>query len=478
MIDRRNLLHGATATAVSLSATIALGHLRLHPPALPSWIGDLERRTFNWFWYVGRHDNGLIPDRWPTPSACSIAAVGFALTAYPIGVECGWISRAAARNRTLATLRFFDRAPQGEASSGVSGNRGFFYHFLHMDSGLRYREAELSSVDSAILFMGMLFAARWFDGADPGEAEIRLLATRIVERADWPWFQRGRASISMGWHPGAGFIERDWVGYNEGMMVVLLALGARQHPVADDAWNAWTSRYEEFWRGQGNTRHVAFGPLFGHQYSHIWVDFRGIQDAPMRAAGFDYFENSRRATYADRAYCIANPMGWDAYSRDLWGLTACDGPGNFRLRQGAVHGYSARGPLGQPDGLDDGTIAPTAAISSMPFAPEICIPATLALRRYAGGALYRNYGFADSFNPSVRDSSLKLDTGSVDPVHGWIAGDHLGIDQGSILAMLDNYRSGAVWRVMRHSPTIRRGLLRAGFTGGWLGAQATAGRHA
>ena len=468
MIERRDVLRGGGLAALGLPLAALEARSRAPLQALPPLFDDIERRTFAWFWQLGRADNGLIPDRWPTPSFCSIAAVGFALTAYPIGVERGWISRAAARAQTLATLRFFDRAPQGDAATGVSGHRGFFYHFLRMDSGLRYRDCELSSVDSSILFMGMLFAAGWFDSAHPDEAEIRRLATDIVERADWPWFQRGRASISMGWHPGEGFIERDWTGYNEGMMVVLLALGAKRHPVADGAWDAWTATYATCWRGQGDTRHIAFAPLFGHQYSHVWTDFRGIRDQPMRAAGFDYFENSRRATYADRAYCIANPMGWDGYSRDIWGLSACDGPGELRVRQGDVHGYAARGPLGQPDGLDDGTLAPTAAISSLPFAPEIVVPATEALRHYGGGALYRRYGFVDSFNPSVRDPSLRLETGTIDPRHGWIARDHLGIDQGPILAMIANHRRDTVWRVMRKLPTLRRGLTRAGFTGGWL----------
>ena len=469
-IDRRSLLRsGALASLAAPAGAVRLPRLAR---SLPPPFADLERRTFDFFWEVGRPDNGLIPDRWPTPSFASIAAVGFALTAYPIAVERGWITRAAARDRTLATLRFFANAPQGDGRRGVSGNRGFFYHFLEMSSGLRHGKTELSSVDTSLLFLGMLYAAGWFGASHPDEAEIRRLAETIVERADWPWFQRGRTAIAMGWSPEEGFLERDWIGYNEGMMVVLLALGSRAHPVADGAWDAWIAPYPDCWRGEGETRHVAFAPLFGHQYSHVWIDFRGIRDAPMRAAGFDYFENSRRATFANRAYCIANPIGWDGYSKDIWGLTACDGPGDFFIERNGplwhVHGYAARGPLGQPDGLDDGTMSPTAAISSLPFAPEICIPAMQALRRFAGGRLYRRYGFADAFNPTVRDTTLKLETGTIDPVEGWIAGDHLGIDQGPILAMLANYRSEAVWRVMRRSAPIVRGLKRAGFTGGWL----------
>ena len=180
----------------------------------------------------------------------------------------------------------------------------------------------------------------------------------------------------------------------------------------------------------------------------------------MRAAGFDYFENSRRETYANRAWCIANPNGWDGYSKDVWGLTACDGPGAFELpfkgRQRTFFGYAARGPEDEPDGRDDGTIAPTAALGSLPFAPEIVIPCAEALLKQPG--VFRKYGFADSFNPSFRYTDVKVETGTVDPHHGWVATDYLGIDQGPILLQAANYRDDFVWRHMRRVPAIRRGL--------------------
>lgn len=472
-IDRRLFLAGAgcAAGAAALAGTAASGIAR---SSLPPLFDDLAERTFRFFWETANPANGLVPDRWPTPSFCSIAAVGFALTAYPIGVERGWISRDQARQRTLATLEFFASAPTGPGASGVTGYRGFFYHFLDMQSGTRFRDVELSSVDSALLFLGILYAGEWFDGDHRDERRIRTLAERIVAGAEWRWFQKPDGAISMGWHPGNGFIERGWTGYNEGMMVVLLALGSIGHPVADGAWDAWTATYPPFWRGEGPSRHIAFAPLFGHQYSQMWIDFRGIRDAPMRAAGLDYFENSRRATIADRAYCIANPLRWDGYGRDIWGLTACDGPGDlsapFKGTMRQLHGYAARGPVGFPDGLDDGTIAPTAALGSLAFAPEICVPAAQALRAYGGGRLYGRYGFIDSFNPSVRSTDLRIGKGKVDPQLGWIDDDYLGIDQGPILGAIANHRDEAVWRVMRRSPVIRRGLARAGFTGGWLSA--------
>lgn len=441
---------------------------------LPAIYIEIEERTFRWFWDNVNAANGLVPDRWPTPSFSSIAAVGFGLVAYAIGAERGWCTRARARDLTLTSLRFFARAPQGPEPSGTTGYKGFYYHFLDTQTGVRHRDTELSSVDTTILLMGVLFAGQYYDRADAGEREIRRLSQVLYERADWNHFRSdGRTGISMGWHPESGLIERNWDGYNEGMFVNILALGSPTHPGPDGLWDQWTAPYPRFWRGEGPTRRVAFAPLFGHQYSHIFIDFRGIRDAPMRAAGFDYFENSRRETYANRAYCTSNPMGWDGYSADIWGLTACDGPGNFQLpfkgETRTFHGYSARGPVGEPDGRDDGTLAPTAALGSLPFAPEIVVPCAEALLREHGGRIFGRYGFRDSFNPSFRYSGLKLETGSVDPRSGWVATDHLGIDQGPILLQAANYRDDFVWRYMRQVPAIRRGLQRAGFTGGWLG---------
>jgi hypothetical protein len=471
-MERRTLLRGtawlAAAAAAPALARPAQGHI------LPAFYEEIEERTFRYFWNNVNRKNGLAPDRWPTPSFSSIAAVGFALAAYPVGVERGWSTRAEAADLTLTTLRFFWNAPQGPEPTGTTGYKGFFYHFLDMKTGLRFRDVELSSVDTAILMMGVLFAGQYYDRDDAREREIRRLADSLYARADWNHFRSdGRPSISMGWHPEHGLIDRSWDGYNEGMFVNILALGAPEHTVPAAVWESWTKPYPAFWRGSGPTRHIAFAPLFGHQYSHIWIDLRGIRDAPMRAAGLDYFENSRRATYADRAYCIANPMGWAGYSNEIWGLTACDGPGNFHLpyRGGMrdFYGYSARGPIDQPDGRDDGTLAPTAALGSLPFAPEIVIPCAQAMTQLYGGRLYGRYGLVDSFNPSFTDTGVKPETGSVDPKTGWVARDHLGIDQGPILLQAANHRDNFVWRHMRRVPAIRRGLLRAGFKGGWLG---------
>ena len=438
-------------------------------PPLAPFLDDLEQRTFAFFWQTTNPENGLVPDRYPAPSFSSIAAVGFGLTAYPIGVERGYVTREAARQRVLTTLRFFRDAPQGPDARGMTGHRGFFYHFLDMETGQRFQDVELSTIDTALLLAGVLFCQSYFDSADPAEVDIRELAEAIYRRADWRWFQARPPAISHAWWPERGFNTYDWIGYNEAMLVYILALGSPTFAVEPAAWATWTSDYDKSWGTHFGQEHLAFPPLFGHQYTHVWVDFRGIQDDYMRMRGLDYFENSRRATYAQQAYAMANPAGWKGYGRDVWGLTACDGPVDREIAYAGqprvFRTYAARG-LGAHD---DGTLAPTAAAGSIPFAPEIAIPAVLAIARRYGEHVYSQYGFLDSFNPSF-DFDVPVQHGRVIPGFGWIDGDYLGIDQGPILAMIENHRSDLVWRVMRKNPYIRTGLQRAGFRGGWLEA--------
>ena len=472
--DRRSFLKNSSLLIAGSALPSRAGAKLTSTRTLPSFYDEIERRTFRFFWETVNRKNGLIPDRWPTPSFCSIAAVGLALPVYAIGAERGWCTREEARDLTLTTLRFFWSAPQGPRLSGTAGYKGFFYHFIDMQTGLRYRDVELSSVDTTILFLGVLFAGAFYDRNHPTELEIRKLSAALYARADWNFFRSdGRAPISMGHHPEGGLIDANWVGYNEGMMVNVLALGAPVHAAPGNLWDQWTAPYGRFWRGKGPTRRLAFAPLFGHQYSQIFIDFRGIFDAPMRAAGFDYFENSRRETYANRAYCTANPMGWSGYSNRIWGLTACDGPGNFKLpykgRERQFFGYAARGPLGEPDERDDGTIAPTAALGSLPFAPEIVVRAADALLKEHGARIFDRFGFKDSFNPSFTYQNVRPERGRVDSRHGWVATDYLGIDQGPILLQAANYRDDFVWKYMRRVPAIRIGLKRDGFIGGWLG---------
>jgi hypothetical protein len=438
-----------------------------------AFLDDLERRTFRWFWDKANPVNGLVPDREPTASFSSVAAVGFGLTAYPIGVERGWVTREAARERTLTTLRFLRNAPAGEAAAGVSGFRGFLYHFLDMETGRRFETVELSTIDTALCLAGALFCESYFDGEDPAEAEVRALAGELFRRADWAWAATPRPPrISMGWTPEDGFHGYDWKGYNEAMIVYVLALGSPTHPASDGAWPAYTSTYR--WETFHGQTFVNFAPLFGHQYSHVFLDLEGIRDAYMREKGIDYFENSRRATLAQRAYAIANPGGFAGYGEDVWGLTACDGPADVTLdvngRRVRFFSYAARG-AGAHDVRDDGTLAPAAAAGSLPFTPELSVRALRTMVSRWGDDLYGPYGFRDAFNPTFTFSAA-LRHGRVAAEKGWFDIDALGIDQGPILAMIENQRSGLLWRTMRKNPAIVRGLVRAGFTGGWLAGAA------
>ena len=443
-----------------------------HPRQLA--LDDIEHRTFEFFWQTADPANGLVPDHWPLGKQpfASIAAVGFALTAYPIGVERGWITRAQARGRVLATLRFFAKAPQGTSEDGDAGYHGFYYHFLDMRTGKRYgRWVEVSTIDTTLLMAGVLFDESYFDRKDPQEREIRALADRLYRDVDWTWAQARPPLVSMGWTPGGKFIPHDWKGYDEAMLLYVLALGSPTHAVQPDAWKAWTSTYNRTWGSfMGSQPHVGFAPLFGHQYSESWIDFRGIQDAYMRAHGLDYFENSRRAVIGQRNYAILDPRHFVGYGKDVWGLTACNGPASVAWwhdgKRTVFFGYAARG-ADVDQVVDDGTIAPTAAIASIAFAPRLVLPAIQAMYDRYGQWLYSEYGFVDAFNPSFR-LHMPLRSGRVVSGEGWFDNEYLGIDQGPILLMIDNYRSGFVWKVMRRNPYIRRGLERAGFRGGWL----------
>jgi hypothetical protein len=418
-------------------------------------LEDVQRRSFHFFWDLIDPHTMLVPDRAPTHSFSSIAAVGFGLTAYGIGAERGYVTRGQAAERTLATLRSLLAMKQGPEPRGVSGYKGLFYHFLDMKTGERFEKIELSTVDTSLLMAGVLFAQSYFDQDDPTEKAIRDTAETLYERVDWPWAQVRASAISMGWTPEEGFHTYDWRGYNEAMIVIVLALGSPTHPVAPGAWGEYTKTYK--WGTFQGHEHLLFAPLFGHQYSHVWIDFRGIQDEFMRAHGIDYFENSRRATLSQHAFAIANPNGWRDYGDSIWGLTACDGPGDMTRtvdgRQRTFYGYAARG-ASATEIRDDGTIAPTAAISSIIFTPELSLQAIRAMKGRYGDRLYQTYGFLDAFNPTL----------------GWFDVDYLGIDQGPILAMIENHRSGLVWKAMKKNPHIVRGLKRAGFQGGWLDA--------
>ena len=468
------LVLGASAITPVAAKAPAYGYAAL-PAEQRALVDDLEKRTFEWFWHSADPTTGLVPDSYPGHAFSSIAAVGFGLTAYGVGVERGYITRQQAVERTLATLRFFKYAPQNDSEDEASGYHGFYYHFLDMKTGTRAgRYVELSSVDTTLLLGGVLFAESYYDRDMPQEREIRRLADAIYRRVDWPWMQPRAPLISMGWTPGGHFIAADWKGYNEGMLVYILALGSPTHPVQADAWQAWLATNHRSWGDFEGRTFLNFAPLFGHQYSETWVDFRGIRDAWSRQHDLDYFENSRRATLSQRNYAIANASHWTGYGANVWGLTASNGPGNVVVRGNdgtrRFYGYTARG-AGLDNITDDGTIAPTAAGGSIAFAPEVVIPALASMKRRYGRYIYNRYGFVDAFNLSFHDTATRLRTGRVVPGVGWVDSVQLGIDQGPIVLMIENWRSGFVWKVMKKNPYIRKGLQRAGFTGGWLAAR-------
>ena len=435
------------------------GH-RVHPALTESdetRLDTLARHSFTFFLHETNPANGLVADTSRPGSPASIASAGFALAAYPVGVERGWITRPDATRRTLAMLRFFWTSPQGTAPD-ASGHRGFYYHFLDMSTGRRAGLCELSTVDSAFLLAGMLAAAAYFDQQTQDEREIRTLADALYRRVDWQWACNGAATVTHGWRPESGFLPYRWSGYDEATLLYILGLGSPTHALPAESYAAYTSTYE--WKTIYGYEFLYGGPLFIHQYSHIWLDLRGIQDKFMRDKGIDYCENSRRATYVQREYAIRNPLGFAGYGENFWGLTASDGPGwTTRRIDGIERSFFDYVARGAPYGPDDGTVAPWAVVASLPFAPEIVLP---TLRHYQD--VYPQttveYCFRCSFNLSFPNDAR--------PGAGWTSPYHFGINLGPVVLMCENHRSDLLWRLMRACPYVVTGLRRAGFTDGWL----------
>jgi hypothetical protein len=427
-----------------------------HRPGID--LEGLERDAVGYFLRVASPGNGLIADSSRPGAPCSIAATGLGLAAYVVGAERGYLPRRAAAERTLQTLRFFHDSPQGEEPD-ATGHRGFYYHFLDLETGRRTWDSELSMVDTAILIAGVLTSGEYFSAATDDEREIRHLARFLYERIDWTWAARDdRQVVSMGWKPEAGFLSYGWGGYSEALLLYVLGLGSPTHPLPAQSYGGWTTTYQ--WENLYDLDFLFAAPLFIHQLSHVWIDFRGIQDALMREKRSDYFENSRRATLVQRQYALRNPKRFQGYDKDCWGLTAGIGPGFSTQVRGGVerhfYGYMARGV---PFGPDDGTLAPWAAVASLPFAPEVVLPALDHFLDAYPEVLGEN-GLLSSFNPT-------FDTGDGSR-HGWLSPEHYGLDQGPVALMIENYRSGLLWSLMRGCPAIVTGLRRAGFRKGWL----------
>ena len=432
---------------------------RSKPTAAPvsdELLDTVHRAAYDYFLDETNSKNGLVVDSTHPESPASIAAVGFGLTGLTVAVERGWMGRAEAVERALATVRFFRDAPQDGARDGV-GHRGFFYHFLNLKTGRRAWKSELSTIDTTFLVAGLLCVDEAFDGDSPDEREVRDGARAIYERVEWDWAMNDGPTVTMGWTPERGFLRYRWEGYNEALLLYALAAGSPTHPVPASAFEASTRTYR--WKTIYGHDHVYAGPLFIHQFSHLWIDFRGIPDAYMRDRGSDYFENSRRATLIQREYASRNPRGFAGYGPDAWGVTASDGPGpDVRTvggRERRFWDYRARGV---PFGPDDGTLAPWAAIASLPFAPEAVLGCLHGLATTHNGT-HDRYGFEASYNPTFPNGHGDL---------GWVSEHHFALNQGPIVLAIENYLTGLVWDLMKRCRPLVEGLRRNGFAGGWL----------
>ena len=389
-----------------------------------AFLEDLSKRAFRYFWEQADAKTGLVLDRSKTngePSdenhraIASIASTGFGLTALCIAAARGWIDRAKARERVVTTLRFFAKRATHE--------HGWFYHWMDAATGERRWQSEISSIDTALLLGGVLAARGYYQR----DTEIKRLATLINDRIDFRWMLAGHPTLlSHGWKPETGFLNSRWTDYSEETMLYLLAIGSRTHPITPNAWYAWRRDWIEF---DGYRYLAAVGPLFIHQFSHAWVDYRGRRDR--KPSGINYFENSVTATRAHRLFCIKLAKEFPAYSENIWGITASD----------SAKGYGAWG--GPPrDPAIDGTVVPCAAAGSLMFTPDISLPALRAMKEKYGERIYGRYGFTDAFNPN----------------NGWVNPDVIGIDVGITLLSAENLRTANVWRWFMRSRGIPRAM--------------------
>ena len=390
-----------------------------------AFLEDLQRRSFQYFWEQGDPNTGLVADRARTDASLldenhrnvgSIASTGFGLSALCIAVERGWTERPRAIERTRNTLRFFaDTAYQ---------QHGWFYHWLDTKTGERRWNSEVSSIDTALLLGGVLTVRQCFRETP----EITRLATRIYERVDFRWMLNGDPLLlSHGWKPETGFLRSRWDTFSEDLILYLLAIGSPTHPIS---WRSWYAIWRDRYRYEGYSYFTSIGvPLFMHQYSHAWIDFRNRRE--LLGDRIDYFQNSVNATLAHRKFCLSLAHEFPGYSPNVWGITASD----------SAKGYLAWG--GPPrDPAIDGTVVPAAAGGSLMFTPELSTVALRTMREKFGERVYGRYGFADAFNPNTN----------------WVNSDVIGIDVGIMLLSAENARSGNVWRWFMQNPEIPRTL--------------------
>jgi hypothetical protein len=397
-----------------------------------AFLEDLSRRSFRFFLEQADPKTGLVADRARangTPydqthnsrNIASSAATGFGLTALCIAAERGWTSRNDARARVLTTLRFYaERTPH---------EHGWFYHFVDRETGERRWQSEISTIDTALLLGGVLTVRQYFHS----DREIVRLATLIYERVDFPWMLvENKNLLSMGWRPETGFIPSMWSHYSEHTILQLLAIGSPTHPIPPDVWLSWQRLRLTF----GGYTYLSFpyAPLFVHQYSQAWIDYRGQEESWYPYT--NYFDNSVKATLAHREFCLSLSNRFPGYSENVWGITASD----------SAKGYRAwGGPPPTPD--IDGTVVPCAPGGSLMFTPEITIQALKTMYERWGDRIYDHYGFVDAFNPN----------------NGWVNPDVIGIDVGITLLSAENLRTGNVWRWFMRNEEIPGAMKKVGF---------------
>jgi len=395
-----------------------------------AFLDEVQRQTFQYFVECSNPANGLVMDKalnLPAGSepvdfsysAATIAGVGFALSVYPVGVERGWMTREKAIELTRTTLRFF--------AEKMEHKHGFFYHFVDMHTGARAMNCEISSIDTALFLAGALFAAQYYK-----DSEIQQLAQQLYQRADWAWMCNGDRYPSMGWTPENGFIKATWDHYSEGLLLYILALGAREHALPTEAWD-----FRRLWGRYKEHVYLINQPLFTHQFPQVWLDLRGKRDAHA-----NYFASSVQATLANRQFCLDLRQSYQTFSENCWGLTACIGPDNY-------HAYGA-----PPNpAVVDGTVAPAGAACSIVFTPQLAIA---ALREYYSSKtlpesikkrLHGRFGLSDSFNVD-RD---------------FVASEAFAINHGPMLLMIENYRSGLIWKHFMQLPAVTHAMQKAGF---------------
>ncbi len=374
-------------------------------------LNRVSKQTYDYFWLEANPVNGLIKDRSTADSPCSIAAVGFGLTAIPVGIERGWITDQEGFERVLKTLRTF-------ADGGVEGKNGFFYHFVDMESGRRAGGCELSSIDTAILIAGALFVGEYFEGTI-----VERLANQLYQRVNWQWMMNDDTTLSMGWKPEAGFLSARWNSFNEGLLAYVLAVGSPTYPISANSW-------DEIYRPvRDNYINLPMEVLFVYQYPHVWIDFRNKEDHYA-----NYWNNSVTATRINHLFAVFNRYKYKSYDLNIWGISASDGPAGYK-------------PYGASAGNHDGTIAPYASIASMPFTPDLSYNALKAMLQKYGALIWGKYGFVSAFN--------------ID--QNWFSDQYIGIDQGDILLMIENHRSGLIWEYFMQNEYIQTAMCRLGF---------------